>query len=400
MPVPATLPGVAILDADERSALAATRALGARGIRVVTAGERALTLAGASRYAAAHFTYPSPEERPEAFIETLRQELRRHDVGVLLPMTEVTTQLVIEHGPTLDGVRVPFPGREAFEQLTDKASLVDLAQRVGVRVPRTSLVARPEDLDVGDPKLRFPLVLKPRRSRFWNRGRVVRTHVCYARSREELERTLAEQGEMLRGGFLVQEYVEGEGRGVFAFYRHGEPVAFFAHRRLRERPPSGGVSVLSESTELSPELRRPARALLDAASWHGVAMVEFKVSPEGVAYLMEVNARFWGSLQLAIDAGVDFPYLAYALAAGLEVEGPRSYRVGVRCRWLLGDLDTLYLSLFKNGPGSARTMAQKARVVREFCRFFDRDTRYEVNRYGDLRPFLVELKSYFLGRQP
>ena len=85
------------------------------------------------------------------------------------------------------------------------------------------------------------------------------------------------------------------------------PVAFFAHKRLRERPPWGGVSVLSESAEPDPRLKALARQLLDDACWHGVAMVEFKVAPDGTPYLMEINTRFWGSLQLAIDAGVDFP---------------------------------------------------------------------------------------------
>lgn len=55
-------------------------------------------------------------------------------------------------------------------------------------------------------------------------------------------------------------------------------------------------------------------------AWHGVAMVEFKVTADGTAYLMEINGRFWGSLQLAIDAGVDFRWLLYQLAAGRPVD--------------------------------------------------------------------------------
>jgi len=69
-------------------------------------------------------------------------------------------------------------------------------------------------------------------------------------------------------------------------------------------------------------------------AWHGVAMVEFKVSADGTPYLMEVNARFWGSLQLAIDAGVDFPWLLYQLATGRDVESDDDYVTGVKSRWL------------------------------------------------------------------
>ena len=56
--------------------------------------------------------------------------------------------------------------------------------------------------------------------------------------------------------------------------------------------------------------------ILGHVAWEGVAMVEFLVADDGTPYLMEVNTRFWGSLQLSIDAGVDFPYLLYQVFAG------------------------------------------------------------------------------------
>ena len=46
-------------------------------------------------------------------------------------------------------------------------------------------------------------------------------------------------------------------------------------------------------------------------------MVEFKVGPEG-AHLMEINGRIWGSLPLAVRAGMDFP----ARLADLFLDGP------------------------------------------------------------------------------
>ena len=51
------------------------------------------------------------------------------------------------------------------------------------------------------------------------------------------------------------------GVGVFALYDHGKPVGFFAHRRIREKPPSGGVSVLSESILLAEGLRSLSQRL-------------------------------------------------------------------------------------------------------------------------------------------
>jgi predicted ATP-grasp superfamily ATP-dependent carboligase len=180
-------------------------------------------------------------------------------------------------------------------------------------------------------------------------------------------------------------------------YDHGTPIAFFSHRRLREKPPWGGVSVLSESTPLDPILLTHARALLDAVTWHGIAMVEFKVADDGTPYLMEINTRFWGSLQLATDAGVDFPWLLYNLACGTPIAPVSGYKTGCRLRWILGDLDSLYLTLQDNRiPLQAKMVA-----VGRFLLPSPFRTRHETNRWADLGPFWWELRDYvhhLLGR--
>lgn len=79
--------------------------------------------------------------------------------------------------------------------------------------------------------------------------------------------------------------------------------------------------------------------LLDAFGWSGVAMVEYKVDERsGEPVLMEINGRFWGSLQLAVDAGVDFPRLLAEINLGGKPPRTRSYRF-VRSRWFWGDVD-------------------------------------------------------------
>jgi len=102
--------------------------------------------------------------------------------------------------------------------------------------------------------------------------------------------------------------------------------------------------------------------------------------------IMEVNGRFWGSLQLAIDAGVDFPALLVQCASGERVLAPREYRVGVRSRWFWGDVDHLYLRLRNGGS--------RLQAVREFLRGASSD-RSEVLRWRDPAPFLVESLQWF-----
>jgi len=187
----------------------------------------------------------------------------------------------------------------------------------------------PPDHDLG-----FPLVVKPHRSRVATAKGWKSCDVTFANDAGALAQELSRRGAH-EFPIILQERIVGPGLGVFAHYHRGRLVTLFSHRRIRERPPWGGLSVLSESVPLDPEARDAAVALLDDLQWHGVAMVEFKRDDrDGRAKLMEINGRFWGSLQLAIDAGVDFPQL---LLQGIESGefAPRPpYRVGVRNRWL------------------------------------------------------------------
>jgi predicted ATP-grasp superfamily ATP-dependent carboligase len=188
---------------------------------------------------------------------------------------------------------------------------------------------------------------------------------------------------------------------VFACYDRGRAVALFSHRRLRERPPWGGVSVLSESAPLCPQASASATALLDAIGWHGVAMVEFKRDDrDDTPRLMEINGRFWGSLQLAIDAGVDFPAMLLTLVEGGSFPPQAPYRLGVRNRWLWGDVDNLILTLTGSGPAGPRR--GRLRAVGDFLAFRGKDLHYENPRRGDLRPFAFESYRWcarLVGRQ-
>jgi predicted ATP-grasp superfamily ATP-dependent carboligase len=380
---------VLILDANERSALAATRSLGRRGVPVITADATRTTLAGASRYCRGSFVYPSPYRTAARFLDVVRAEATARGIRVILPMTEVTTHLLVRHRADLPGLAIPFGALGALEALTDKRSVDALAKQLDIPAPETRIVECPEQAGLAIAGLHFPLVVKPYRSRIWSKDRWLRADVRYVTSLDELMR-IANTVEALRQHpFLVQEYVEGQGAGVFALYDRGRPRAFFAHKRLRERPPSGGVSVVSESVGLDPRMHELSRRLLEHVAWHGVAMVEFKVRADGQPFLMEVNPRFWGSLQLAIDAGVDFPWLAYQLAMGTGTDPAETYRVGVRNRWLLGDVDHVYLSWKEAGW---RAMF---RALGGFLTAFGTATRHEVDRWDDFRPFIVELRRYF-----
>jgi hypothetical protein len=151
------------------------------------------------------------------------------------------------------------------------------------------------------------------------------------------------------------------------------------------------VSVLSESVPLCVAACEYATRLLDELGWHGVAMVEFKRDVrDAVPKLMEINGRFWGSLQLAVDAGVNFPALLVEGVRRSEFGPQAPYRIGLQNRWLWGDVDALLLRLFTRSTGARMMPVGRMRAVLDFLKFFGRDLHYENPKLDDIAPWLYE----------
>ena len=248
------------------------------------------------------------------------------------------------------------PSNDCFQLAFDKGRTLELAGSLGVGTPVTYAKATGESLAEFLSNRSFPMVVKPRRSVSWNYGpdgrRGVQLTTSFATSPQELHslcvKILSQTGEFP----LVQEYVRGEEASIQFLCDRGAVVAACANRRLRSMHPTGGAGVLKETVPLSyGGMADRARRLVAALNWTGPIMVEFKIEQaSGVPKLMEINGRFWGSLPLAVLAGVDFPYLYYRLALGMKIPPILDYPERVTSRHLVGDLRHLWPVLFRSDP--------------------------------------------------
>jgi hypothetical protein len=225
-----------------------------------------------------------------------------------------------------------LPGTKQLEACYDKEKTLQLAQALKVPVPRTQLVCSPYgDLPVA---IGFPCVVKPAREA------ALYKRVDYCHTESELREALVRQLSLARehgAGVLVQEFIPGTGCGFFALMDHGRAVRVFMHERLREYPPSGGHSTAARSF-YSPRLSEIGLRLLSSLSWHGVAMVECKRDLRTGDYvLMEINGKFWGSLDLALSAGVNFGADLVRLFQGARLNFCDTYDRDRHFYWPLDD---------------------------------------------------------------
>lgn len=389
---------VLVTDGDNRSSLAIVRALGGAGHWVAVGSPNPVALAQTSRFCAHRARYSDPAIDEGTFLQDVQRLVATLDIDVLLPATDITTFILTRHRH-LFGHRcqMPFASADVILRAADKVDVLKTAMALGVPVPRSVFVSTRAELPSVIP-LPFPVVIKPHRSRIKTPAGWKGTSVSYARDAQDLAAQVAERRDE-EFPLALQERIAGPGLGVFLCYDRGAVVGRFCHRRLREKPPTGGVSVLCESIEMSPVALTHAEALLRELGWQGVAMVEFKVDQrDGLPKLMEINGRFWGSLQLAIDAGVDFPNILVSTLNGQTPAVAPPYRVGVRNRWLLGDFDSLMIRLFGKGQLPVREgLGGKLGAIGEFLVLFARDLYYENPKMGDLGPFRHELKTWLMG---
>ncbi|MFB3789246.1 MAG: dual specificity protein phosphatase family protein [bacterium] len=327
-------PHVLVTDGSYKHTLGAIRSLAQSGFHVeaVTSPH---CLSSWSRYLS-KATYPQADftdERFDAFVQCLRE----NRVDVLLPVGARSVRLVSRRREALpQQVRIAIPGDEAIQLCLDKDATNCFAAGLGLHVPRTWVYHNLDELEANSSATSFPVIIK-------GISEIDKHPPLYCPNAGQLMDKVAVWRKGLTSASLpfpiLQEYVTGAGEGFFALYQNGVCKRVFMHRRIREYPPSGGASCCAESI-YEHDLFEAGKKLLDSLAWHGVAMVEFKRdSATGQLFLMEINPKYWGSLDLALACGVPFPALHVRMAMGEEISYSDHYAMGLKYHWpLVGDI--------------------------------------------------------------
>jgi len=371
---------VLVTDGHFRKALAVVRSLGRRGVPV-TVGERTfLNTSFFSKYCAKRLVYPSPRRFPNQFIEFLLNEIKKNRYECLFPMEEETLLLTAKyHSEISTYTHLLISDLKRIEFVRDKRNLMQFAEANGIPIPKTHYLPPTQSLPPWGGGEGERYVIKPRISS-GSFG------IAYVKKKEDLIASYQRVHERYPLP-MIQEWIpDGEGvYGLSALLDEASNIkAAFVHKKLRTYPVQGGPSTLREGVE-HPQIMELGLSLLKSLNWVGIGMVEFKVDPrDGIPKLMEVNPRFWGSLQLAIVSGVDFPYLLLKMARGESFDPVLHYTVGKRCRWLLlGDL----LHFFDN--------PNRFHLHPSFFQFFDPNTSYDIISKDDPFPLMGSVATLF-----
>ncbi len=322
----------AIVFGGDVSGLAAVRALGRAGVPVLVP-QPARPLVRASRWHRPLEGAP-PEGCGGAELATWLAALSC-ERSVLFSCSDRWALTTAALPSEVAAAHVPIgPPPATLERLVDKARFADTVDELGVPAPRTVRVQTEADLAALPDDVVRRSFLKPVDSQAFS-ARYGGKGLRPTDRREAIEMLAGLTADGVE--VVLQEFIPGPPDAhVFVdgyVDRSGSLRAWLARRRLRMFPPGLGNSTLSETIRRSSAADAAASVerLFAGIGFTGLFDAEFKRDErDGVARIVEVNARPWWQLGIAAAAGLDLALLAYSDAAGASPPPSDRYRVGVR----------------------------------------------------------------------
>lgn len=308
---------------------------------------------------AATHVVPRLKDDPERWVAAINAAIAARGYRLVVPAADAELLALSARRAEIDAL-IPYPSHEVVLAAIDKLSLAEAARAAGLRAPRTI-----EASDVLIEESRFPALVKARlhvaAPKGRSAGRVEATLAADAAEALDAAQRIRDAG----GVPVLQEVIAGKLLACTVVVAPGgKLVAVVTQLATRTWPRDAGPSTRACTVEPDPADLAGIARLMDAIGWSGLAQLQFIRDEAGDDHLIDFNARFYGSLALAVAAGANLPAIwastalsgpreqpASAPATGdLEPTAPRA-RIGTRYQWLEGDLRAAVMG--EGGSGGA-----------------------------------------------
>jgi predicted ATP-grasp superfamily ATP-dependent carboligase len=262
---------------------------------------------------------PPANEHPEDWVEFLNfVGSKPEHPGVLFATSDVHCVLVSEQSEALRPYfRFVVPKSDTLEQIVNKRIQYRIAEEVRIPIPRTYFPESVNHLRSLAKDVPYPCILKPYKSHLGRKK--IPKKVVVIHSREEL---IGEYSRIATGDldFMIQDIIPGPDSSLFGYLAfwdsEGHECNWLTKRKLRQNPPLYGDGSL-QITVHEPEVAELSRRLLRTLNYRGFVGIEFKFDDRDQTFrLMEINPRTVSGNQMAISAGVDFPWIGYRYLTG------------------------------------------------------------------------------------
>ena len=313
------------------SCLSAVRSLAEAGWTVSVGSPNAQGLSSSSRFVTGRYDVPTLDDGLKPFLAAIRDAVARSRADVVFGGGDAEV-FALSLDRDAIAATVPYPAADVVRRAFDKYELGELAKQAGLDVPNTYEPGDVIDID-------GPIVVKSRWH--WDPDldqHSTRVEASVERGRANIQRRVDE----IRGlgaTALLQERLDGDHLSFIAVRGRDGNILGSLYQQIDRRWPVGaGWTVRAHTLPMNPHLAAGVEQLLQDIEWTGLVELEFIRPADGRVCLIDFNGRFYGSMELAQKAGINFPDLWASDATGREVCAAPPARVGVHFQRFGGDM--------------------------------------------------------------
>lgn len=382
-----------IFGEDTRSFLTVIRSLAKQGMQIDVVCFSNTSPALKSKYINCVYGLNHQAMSIEQWTSAVKELLTANNYDVVIPCDERSLFPLLDISEALNlNTKFALPKRDILGPLFDKTQTRFLAEQCSIPV------ANGEKITLSNfsyqeliQKFSLPLVLKPTES-YDEEHLNQRQSVKIVRNKEDYDDFLQHSSH----DCLAESYFTGYGVGVSVLADKGSVIGAFSHARVAE-PESGGGSSYRKAIPIDPSMLYACQKFCMKLSYTGVAMFEFKYNPNTEEWiLIEINARFWGSLPLAVNAGVDFPAMYAAILLDIPLEDKLTYNLNAFSRSLTADIYDIKKEFdHKANTSKAGASVQLFKRLVSFGRIFSGNEYVDSFSWHDRAPFWRECVDLF-----
>lgn len=263
-----------------------------------------------------HFLYSPKPKNEEDWINTIDNTVENHGIDFIMPVFVGSFRKLILHKSKLKSAKklMLLPDLDNFDTANDKGLLSQHLHAHDIPHPKGCLVSNMTELKKIET-LNFPVISKPTIG--YDGGK----HIHFFKKMDALK-THFKINNFL-GTHIIQEYIEGYDIDCSVLCKAGEILAYTIQKGI-----VNGTSIFTPSYAhifiQEPKLFSVVEKLMKTLNWSGIAHIDLRFDENAQQFkVIEINPRFWGSLEASLHAGVNFPELSHNLSIGKTLTRPK-----------------------------------------------------------------------------
>jgi predicted ATP-grasp superfamily ATP-dependent carboligase len=268
-----------------------------------------------SRYIYNYSYYKKPETDLE-WVNNINTEIEKHDIDLIMPVFEEGIRILIEHKTHLKHPNklCVLPNLKDFLIANNKGKLYNHLEKNNFNKPNSIIVENniQTNLNALLNKIKFPVVVKPVEG--YGGGLKVALYKDKKSCIDFFENT------ELDCNYIVQEYINGYDGGCSVLCKEGVVL----HYTMQKAIMKGGnnfAPLVALKFFYDEKLLEQIKRLMKSLNWSGVCHIDVRYDDFDKTYkILEINARFWSSLEASTLAGTNFPDLYASLSLGKTLE--------------------------------------------------------------------------------